>query len=233
MYRKVSTFAALAASAAALTLAAPSFAAFQIPDGPSGTAPFEDWSRGNPLSTYDEWDVFTVATGAPGNGPDVASINQGATGRITQNVPGAFITGGGNIYSFAVATDFDLTRNLMNLGTGADTRIVLQLRTLGSDLDLGSVLLDYDGGTQQLAATGYTEVDRITLGGFGGDQVDHLFYWDIINFNPATINISFAAASSSLSLDRVALDSYVPEPGSLALLGLGGLCLLARSRRGS
>ncbi|MFK7790381.1 MAG: PEP-CTERM sorting domain-containing protein [Phycisphaeraceae bacterium] len=42
---------------------------------------------------------------------------------------------------------------------------------------------------------------------------------------------NFNSGTSNVGIDNVRLDAVVPEPGSLALLGLGGL-LIARRRRG-
>ncbi|MEM6258289.1 MAG: PEP-CTERM sorting domain-containing protein [Planctomycetota bacterium] len=47
-----------------------------------------------------------------------------------------------------------------------------------------------------------------------------------------TINLNSSQLNNRLTLDSIALNgTVIPEPGSLALLGLGGLCVFRRRRR--
>ncbi len=175
------------------------------PDGV--TAPFEDWSRNDANSTYAQWDVFTSATSA--NSPDVGSFGPaGAT--LTESSggsSGAFISGSGNIYSFSGATTFDLVIPAYQLGEGYKSQVTLQTVTLGTELNLNSVRLSYDGGSQRTLPTAIEELSRTALGGFGGDLVSTLFTWQVTG-NPADFHLQFAASDSSLSLDQVVIDTF-------------------------
>ncbi|MEX0937401.1 MAG: hypothetical protein WDZ59_06035 [Pirellulales bacterium] len=196
-----------------LAMTAPARAEFVIPDG--STAPFAEWSRGDANSVYAEWDVFTVPYGEPGNAPDVGSSPTGGSpsgeaARLIGHEETAFLSGGGNIYSFAAPTDFTANVSGHNNGANWDTRVVAQVRTLGSPLDLNSVQLTYNDGSNDipLMAAQYAELSRVPLGGFGGDLVDHMFVFDIGGFNPSSVQFDFTAESSSMSLDRLAVDTY-------------------------
>ena len=79
---------------AAIAAANSANAAFIVPD--SATAPFASWSRTAPNSMVAEWNVFTSALGGT-NTPDVGQFGP-ATANLQNTVPGAFLTGGGNIY---------------------------------------------------------------------------------------------------------------------------------------
>lgn len=208
--------------------------------------------EGEFLQAGGAWDVFTdpgVPAGGAGNAPDAGLYSRFGTTptlTLTQTDPdsGAFLTGGGNIYSFSAPTSFLLTAstvsnpaddNEFDLVEHPIRHIAFQVRSLGTELDYAGVRLAYNGGTL-LAPSSITELDRIvTGGGFGGVQVDTLFRWDLSEENLTTLDfgISFAAASSSFSLDRAQLDySAVPEPGTVALLAtaalVGGLLFYRR-----
>jgi hypothetical protein len=186
------------------------------------TVPF---FRGLSDTEWAGWDNFTDPVGTPGNAPDVA----GSTGNgvITQSDPTAFLTGGANIYSFAAPTSFNVADNTpYTLGS-----VVFQARTLGTEMDYSSVLLQYDngGGAQTLAAT-RIELDR-ALAGAGGSAVSSMWEWDVSSLNIDDFNIVFGASGSSMSFAAATLDTasfqVVPEPSTYALMVMGGLALFA------
>jgi len=91
--------------------------------------------RGSPGAQSGYWEIFSVPSGEPGNMPDRPGSNMDAV--LTQTDPGGFLTGSGNIYNPGGISAFTLVHATTTpLGT-----VVLQVRTLGSELDYGSVLL--------------------------------------------------------------------------------------------
>lgn len=188
--------------------------------------------RGAVNSEAGYWESFTVAYGAPGNLADKAGATTGAI--LTQTgSPGSFITGTGNIYDFSEGIQaFQLTdATSFTLGT-----VVLQTRTLGSELDYSSVTLSYtDGsGIHSLLPTSYLELDRGTT---LGASVSSLFQWDLTGLAVNDYSISFHGAGPSVSFDAMTLDTWnhyalaVPEPSTYALFSLGGLMLGWRTLR--
>ena len=212
---------------------------FIAPNG--ATSPFEEWSLGAANSVHAQWEVFTDAVGTPGNLPDVAgsypasgSPSGGAAALVIGNTPSAFLTGGGNIYSFAAATSFTVTVPNYNLGAGWNTRFVAQIQNQGSPLDFSSVKLSYDGGNRLLP---FDYTDELV----GSPVPENLFAWDLAGFNPASFTLTFNASASSMSLDAIAVDTFtqqgafspmgVPEPATGALAALGLIGTLAARRR--
>jgi hypothetical protein len=213
---------------------------FVAPDGT--TSPFEDWTLGNANSVHAQWEIFTDAVGTPGNLPDVAGsfpaagTPSGAAAVVIGNTPSAFLTGGGNIYSFAAPTNFTVTVPNYGLGAGWNTRFVAQIQNQGSPLDFSSVLLSYDGGNQLLPFDYTGELA-------GNPAPENLFAWDVAGLNPSTFTLTFNASSSSMSLDALAIDTFtqtdafnpldVPEPTSFVLVGaaLTAATALVRRRR--
>jgi hypothetical protein len=72
------------------------------------------------------------------------------------------------------------------------------------------VQLTYNDGSGDIPLTAqqYTELSRVPLGGFGGDLVDHMFVFDVDGYNPGSVQFDFTAESSSMSLDRLTVDTY-------------------------
>ncbi len=228
---------ALAATAAAMFTA-----------GVSAHATFVEpvsWSRATTGVTYQEWDVFT---GLSDQTPDVADNNPNGSASLTENSGGAFVTGGGNIYSFAVATDFTVTIPEADVPAPPhDVTAIVQIKTQGTELDYSSVKLN------GLSPVDTAELFRASLGGFGGSDVETWFLFNVpyaqfgdfdgINTPVENLTLTFNAAGSSMSLDRLSIDTAIkplgfyaepnpiPEPASVALLGLGGLLVLGRARR--
>jgi hypothetical protein len=188
--------------------------------------------RGTANSEAGYWESFTVAFGAPGNLADKAGATTGAV--LTQNGSTAsFITGSGNIYDFSEGIQaFQLTdATPFTLGT-----VVLQTRTLGSEVNYGSVTLTYTdaGGVHSLAPESHLELDRGTT---LGASVSSLFQWDLTGLTVNEYSIAFNGADPSVSFDAMTLDTWnqyalvVPEPSTYALLGLGGVMLGWRTLR--
>lgn len=235
MNLRLNSFAILLALAAQ-----PAVAAFLTPD--STTSPFEEWTRSDVDSSYAEWDEFSDPAGP--NPPDVGAFGPTTADLIETGGNGAFITSGGNIYSFSGATDFEVSVPAYNYGSSYTTRVVMQIRTLGNGLDLPSVVLSYDGLAQGLAPDYTTELARTALGGFGGVEIDNIFAWDVLT-SPGDFQIGFSAAGTSMSLDRLVVDTFahtgdfssypaiVPEPTAIVLVGFalcGGLAMGLRRR---
>ncbi len=206
-------------------------AAFVVPN--SATSPFEDWSRNAADSSYAEWNTFTVPVGAPGNAPDVGSFGPSGA-NLVQNATSAFLTSSGNIYSFAEPTDFDITLPNYGYGTGYSTRVVAQVATLGSPLLQSSLSLSYfDGSQTQLAPL--TSATVVSTPGQGTND-EWMIVWDVPSYNPLSFSLEFKASGSSMSFDRLAVDTFaqaVPEPEAIALaiLGVCGLCFAVWRRR--
>jgi hypothetical protein len=188
--------------------------------------------RGSPDSEAGYWESFTVPFGSPGNLANMAGATTGAI--LTQTgSAGSFITGTGNIYDFSTELQaFSLAdATPFSLGT-----VVLQTRTLGSELNYGAVSLSYtDGsGTHSLAPLAHIELDRGTT---LGASVSSLFQWNLSGLGVSEYAITFAGAGPSVSFDAMTLDTWnqfavvVPEPSTYALLGLGSLMLGWRMMR--
>ncbi|MGH7214122.1 MAG: PEP-CTERM sorting domain-containing protein [Tepidisphaeraceae bacterium] len=200
-------------------------AAFVTPS--AGDARF-GWSRNDANSTYQEWNTFSDEQGSPGNAPDVGSFNPNGAANLQQTESGAFLTSGGNIYSPTVATKFVVDVPDYDLADADSSVVVAQFRTLGTEPAYDGITLTPDGGTA-ISPTSTQELDRVALGGFGGTQVDYLARW-VVPGNADGYTLNFAASESSMSLDRIAIDTFatVPEPASLASIAVAGGLLLRR-----
>ncbi len=156
--------------------------------------------RGAASTEFGYWETFTVPYGSPGNLSDQPGTSTDAV--LTQLSTNAFLTGSGNIYNpsdisaFALADEPPFT-----LGT-----VVLQTRTLGSEINYNSVALLYTNGSgaHSLAPLFRYELNRAAGQGF---SVSSLWQWDLSGLGVSNYTIVFNAASTSLSLDSLTLDT--------------------------
>ena len=201
----------------------------------------QSWSRGAGGTTYQQWDVMTSVNGP--NTPDVADANPNGTATLTGSLDntGAMVTSGGNIYAFGGTNSFTVIIPEADVPTPAhDVTAIVQISGLGTEIDYSSVYMN------GLAPVETVELDRVSLGGFGGDQVDT---WMLFNIPYASfgdgvagvedLTLEFAAAGAHLSLDQVSVDTAirpfgfyaeptpVPEPSTMVLAGLLSVAGLA------
>lgn len=213
----------LAAALAALIAPTSSFATGGQWDGAalghsgSGTSASSPWIAAPAAdSRYAEWNFFN---GTTDNAPDIAG-----SGTLAETTGAAFVTSGGNIYSFSAATAFTAT-----LAAAAEGTWDVYLRVAG----LGTSVADVAtlNGVAATRTVTYTEA----LGGFGGNEEESLWHWSL-QPGASTFSFNFNATGSSLSLDQVALYAVrntpaVPEPGTWALMVAGLAAVGALSRR--
>lgn len=161
-----------------------------------------DW-RGNTHSSHAEWDVFTAARFSP-NFPDVVADD--AT--IICTTPGAFLTGGGNIYSFQAPTFFQLD----DTAEFVIQNVFLQISAMGSGVDVSGARLiatNSDGDTVALppVKTFISSEEELT-GERGGIATTYGIQWNLADMPVSgSYSILFNATESSLSLGGVSLDT--------------------------
>lgn len=170
-------------------------------------------------SVYAEWNVIN---GYPADTtPDIAG-----SGTLSETTGAAFLTSGGNIYSFSAPTAFTVA---LDGDTGGTWDVYLRVAGLGTSLaDLATL-----NGQSASRVVTYTS----SLGGaFGGSEEESLWHWTLSGSSDWLFG--FNAVGSSLSLDQVAVYAVqqaaapVPEPSTSALLiaGLAALGGLMRRR---
>ncbi|MGD9645929.1 MAG: PEP-CTERM sorting domain-containing protein [Pirellulales bacterium] len=213
-------------------------AAFITPSG--WTRPVDDTAASSTLTTFQHWDVL----GSSGDDPalpkaaDVAKINPNGAATVRDSsspASGAFITSGGNIYSFSgVITPEAIVPGYA--AAGYRTEFLVQLRTQGQNIDTADLTL---GGVpvSSLAGFSYTELSNVDLGGFGGFLIDHAWTFTA-PADLASFTLDWGWGASSASFDQLAIDTHlipVPEPASLAMAGLAslGIALVVGRTRGN
>ncbi len=158
--------------------------------------------RGAANSQAGYWETFSTPVGAPGNLPDKPGAT--TTARLTQHQTNAFLTGSGNIYNLDGTSAFTLSNTApFQFGT-----VVLQTRTLGTELDYNSITLTYtnESGPHTLAPLPPVELNRGNQPGLGA-TVSTLWQWNLSGSNISTFVISFSAAGASTSFDSLTLDT--------------------------
>ncbi len=205
-----------AAFSAATTTVFATAGKWDTPLGPgagNGATAASPWIA-SPMGPYAEWNFFNSYP--TDSTPDIAGL-----GSVTENTGGAFITGGGNIYSFAVATDFTATLSGATVAPAYD--VWLRIATLGA---LASTTATLNG----VAATAVETFSETITGGFGGAEKE--WYWRWLGVAPGSYTFAFGASGSSMSLDQLALYAApVPEPSTWAMLVAGLVSLAAIARR--
>jgi hypothetical protein len=199
---------------------------FVVPNGTN-----YDWTRGATAgSAFAQWESFSSPAGQ--NNPDVGTYTGGTfdasapAWNVKDISGGSFITSGGNIYAAGAPAQIRASVPNFGFGAGYQTTILVQVRTLGTEINASTVNLD------GAAPTSTTELLRESFGGPGGFRIDTLYTF-VVSGNAAGYNFGFNANETSLSLDRVAIDTYttfVPAPASL-VLAASGLVLAGRRRR--
>jgi hypothetical protein len=164
--------------------------------------------RGSSQARAGYWETFSAAVGGAGNGADRPGATTAA--RLWQTDPAAFLTGSGNIYNLDGTSAFVISNTTpFTLGT-----VVLQTRTLGTELDYASPLLTFTNasGPQAVAPVARVELNRGTQPGLGA-TVSTLWQWNLTGSNVASYAITFRAAGPSTSFDAMTLDeaaSFAP-----------------------
>lgn len=204
---------------------------FESPDftGDAQTPTFTDWVyAGSGALAGDEDDAGRV----PGTNPNqVARFQNNSNGLLAQDVS----------HNWSALDIFDLSFNASETwwreGSAGDEISVSIYQLTGSEMDLAgsetddvalwtSGVIDLDGTHTGSAMPAWTagqtfnySIDASTdfSGGTAGEAIYLQFKWE-------------DGGTSVAYLDNVSL-TVIPEPGSLALLGLGGILIASRRRR--
>lgn len=190
------------------------------------------WSQAAAGALYAEWNWFTddsTSAGIQDFTPDVGSSGTSIS-HVYETSGAAFVTGGGNIYSFAAPTAITgVIGDASGTTTGTRT-VALRIATLGT---LPAATATLNG----LSATVIELYSGDSGSGFGGAEKEFLWVWKDVAA-AANYTFKFNSIESSMSLDQLAFYASpataapVPEPTTsiLMLAGLGAVGLVARRR---
>lgn len=180
--------------------------------------------------------ITTVGGSAPSIGVTLSELSPIGTKNIGSVVYN-FSTGGatnGAYGDFGSSEDNVWELNFTDLGVGTRTITIYMGHSNGGRVFQMDYNLDGAGYVDGTVGNGGVSAGIGTLGG----EASHSFRYDItVNDSLATTDLSLRFGSISGGSGEAYLGGYtvtgtvIPEPGSLALLGLGGLCMMKRRRR--
>lgn len=183
------------------------------------------WDISQAGTFYADWDVFGSLSD---DSPELSFGLGGAS--VIETSGGSFITGGGNIYSFAVATEFTTTLSGAEPVVEGTRTVVTRFKTLGTILADDSVLLTVNGTQYEPISTSL--LYDLPLGGMGGNDQEKIFVWTVPD---GDYTFNFNATESSMSLSRFATYASdmtpVPEPSTCVLFGISTAVALYMARR--
>jgi len=216
----------------------------------TGTATYSTTaSTGNPGQSGN----FTYATRGNTNNPSAYLVNSGVAFDATQSITGSFdfyLVEQGN-YSNANFIIGDVQNGLSNTA-GEYFNVLLDEKQYGSRADIydgaGTTLFNGNSDNNAEIKTNEWNVATFTWTPTSGKTGDFTINWDGpghpgtesmsitgYTFDSAAVYFGFGTGDTSSRFDNISITGTevgppAPEPGSLALLGLGGL-LTARRRR--
>ncbi|MFA7237570.1 MAG: PEP-CTERM sorting domain-containing protein [Phycisphaeraceae bacterium] len=240
MYRSIFTVASSAMLAIVLFTAPGTASAAAT----SFVAPAQ-WSVGDSNTTYQEWDTFTATTG---NTPDVGWTANPATltAPTVDAVAPGFIAGSGNFYSFSTNYGFVATISNYTGAIGEGTHVIVQTSatlnegegvladTLHITDTLGNAI---PGGDNASALRHDLLFEGLVNSSFGivtqREEIWEFFLPDHTGDFEIASDIIVHSSFSELRIDTAITDAAypitaIPEPMSIALLGLGSLALIRR-----
>jgi hypothetical protein len=207
----------------ACVIAAPAFAA----DATSFADP-SGWNVGDAGTTYNEWDVFL---GSAGNAPDVGS-NYGSS--TSGTVYPGYTSGSDNYYSHASDYTTSAAMDTPSLAGSSGTHVIVQTAaTLGMmGASISSMQIDV-GGTLYSPFAESTLFLGTVSSSYGPVTQKESSYSFMLPGGTGSFSISWTNPQHS-SFKALRVDTNaVPEPSSIAMLGIAalGLGLVARRRR--
>ncbi|SFW25141.1 PEP-CTERM sorting domain-containing protein [Nitrosovibrio sp. Nv17] len=190
---------------------------------------------------YESFDTLSSLGGATGNGITVLFSGDGAGVATLPNVEGQYAApylsnGNGTLFGNPQPDGQDATQYL-TAGIGDVTLLLDEhhqyFGLLWGSVDDYNTLSFYDGNTFLFSYTG-SDVDTLANGRQGADGT----YYVNINSDTPFNKVVASSSSYAFEFDNVALaytpvelpQTSVPEPGTLALLGIGLLASAIRRR---
>jgi hypothetical protein len=205
MFQRSSWIAALGA---VITLSSAASASFSFAVTPG--------FRGGPCSRFAGFEVFGSAYNGA-NQPDVPG-STATSATITQTVPGAILTGTGNIYHMSAASHFVLADS----GVDDVQQVVFQTSSLGNSRDIATFTLFYTNALGQEVSLAPTEFIPLYQ---QAQQHDELYFrWDLSGIPEVvtTYRIEWSASLPNMSFDGALLDVLTQcAPGTPVCLGDG------------